>query len=109
MIAGALTAVYAMFSLGRNFTPLVTPRKRSQLVKDGMFQYMRHPVYAGCILLAFGLAAVSYSESRMLLSALLYFILDFKASREEASMVDKHGEEYEEYQASVGRFFPKLQ
>jgi len=73
-----------------------------------MFQYMRHPVYCGFILLAFGFAAVTRSETRGLMSLLLFAILDFKSRREEVAMEERFGEDYAEYAGSVHRFFPRI-
>ena len=105
---GAIATLYSVISLGRSFSPLVAPRRNNELVRTGMYQYMRHPLYAGLIMLAFGLAAVTYSETRLVLALLLQMVLTYKARKEEEGMVEKHGEEYEEYMRTVDRFFPTL-
>lgn len=105
---GAIAALYSVISLGRSFSPLVAPRKNNELVRTGMYQYMRHPLYAGLILLSFGLAAVTYSETRLVLALLLQMILTYKARKEEEGMLEAHGAAYEEYMREVDRFFPTL-
>lgn len=45
---------------------------------SGNTGYVRHPMYAGLILAAFGLAAVSHSETRLALAAMLWWILEQK-------------------------------
>ena len=91
---------------GRSFSPLVSPRKNNSVVSTGMYQYVRHPLYVGCIMLAFGLSAVCYDESRLMLSCLLAFILNYKAKKEEEAMLEKHGQEYQTYMNDVSRFVP---
>jgi hypothetical protein len=75
LIFGALIFCYAVINLGRSFSPLITPRKNNKIVKTGLYQYMRHPLYTGLIMLAFGLSAVFGDESRLMLACLLAFVL----------------------------------
>lgn len=82
------------------------PRKNNTIVSTGLYQYMRHPLYVGFIMLAFGLSAVFYDESRLMLSCLLAFILNYKAKKEEEAMLEKHGKEYQDYMEDVSRFVP---
>lgn len=75
LIFGAIVCCYSIINLGRSFSPLITPRKSNAIVKTGMYQYMRHPLYAGLIMLAFGLSAVFYDEGRFMLSCLLALVV----------------------------------
>lgn len=108
MVAGLVSFSYSLLSLGRNFSPLVAPRKSHSLVTSGMYSYMRHPFDAGLLLLAAGWAAVSLSESRMLLTLALGVLLDYKARKEEQALVERYGSEYEAYMKTVNRFVPNL-
>lgn len=69
---------------------------------------MRHPLYAGLIWLGFGLSAVTYSETRFVMSCLLFLVLNYKAAKEEEAMLLKHGNEYAEYMKQLQRFVPTL-
>jgi protein-S-isoprenylcysteine O-methyltransferase Ste14 len=108
MLSGAIACLFSLVSLGRSFSPLVAPRASNELVTSGMYQYMRHPFYAGLLALAFGLAAVSYNETRLVLAALFYIIMNYKAKQEEAALAERHGAAYDVYRRGVGRFFPSL-
>jgi protein-S-isoprenylcysteine O-methyltransferase Ste14 len=108
LLTGAIFFIYSVVSLGRSFSPLIAPRRNNELVTSGMYQYMRHPLYAGLLLLAFGLAAVTYSETRLVLALLLQAVLTYKAKKEEESLLERHGESYSEYMKEVDRFFPSL-
>lgn len=106
LIFGVIIAAYSVINLGRSFSPLVTPRKNNSIITTGLYQYMRHPLYVGFIMLAFGLSAVCYDESRLMLSCLLALILNYKSKKEEEAMLEKHGTEYKDYMADVSRFVP---
>lgn len=69
---------------------------------------MRHPLYAGLIWLGFGLSAVTYSETRFVLSCLLFLVLNYKAGKEEDAMLEKHGDDYANYMKQLHRFVPTL-
>lgn len=71
---------YALFSLGRNISPLPAPRQKHELVTSGMYNYVRHPLYAGLLMIAFGLAIITRNETRLAMAALLWVILEKKVS-----------------------------
>ena len=54
IVLGLVVAVFAAWNLGRSLTPLPYPKKDAELVTTGLFGYVRHPIYFGVILLAFG-------------------------------------------------------
>ena len=108
LLSGAIACLFALVSLGRSFSPLIAPRKNNELTTSGMFQYMRHPFYSGILMIGFGLAAVTYSETRLLMALLLYVVLNYKAKQEEAALSEKHGAAYDVYMKNVERFFPTL-
>ena len=65
---------------------------------------MRHPMYAGLILLTTGVAATSADSTRMLLALGLVVLLTFKSEYEEKGLIAVYGEEYRTYQSKVRRF-----
>lgn len=103
--AGLVFIAYGLFTLGRNFSPLPTPRKVHKLVTTGMYGYVRHPMYSGLIMASFGLAALTRSEFRFAMSALLWWILEQKVNFEEAILAATFPE-YGEYKLKVPKFFP---
>lgn len=91
--------------LGASLTPLPAPRKNGKLVTDGMFAYMRHPLYTGLFLTAAGFAAATQDPTRALLAAALLVLLSYKSAYEERELEKKFGSEYGEYKKSVKRFW----
>ena len=89
--AGALLVVLGVLSLGSSFTPLPRPRGRTRLRQSGIFRLVRHPVYGGVILIAFGW---SFAEAPLGLvpTVLLAVLFDFKARREEAWLIERFPE-----------------
>ena len=108
IILSGLVIVYKTAAdLDINLTPWPVPVQRGTLVTDGIFQYMRHPMYTGLLLGMVGLSIFTDSVVRLLLMAVLYFILDAKSDFEEEKLVETYQEDYKEYQLKVrSKFFP---
>lgn len=102
---GGAIIVAGSSDLGSSLTPLPVPRKDAKLVKDGMFKYMRHPLYTGLFLASSGLAAVTQDSTRLLFAIGLLVLLSFKADYEERELKKTFGFEYEEYAEKVKRFW----
>eukprot|EP00470_Lotharella_oceanica_P002860 CAMPEP_0170166934 /NCGR_PEP_ID=MMETSP0040_2-20121228/473_1 /TAXON_ID=641309 /ORGANISM="Lotharella oceanica, Strain CCMP622" /LENGTH=180 /DNA_ID=CAMNT_0010404793 /DNA_START=215 /DNA_END=757 /DNA_ORIENTATION=- len=101
----ALAIIWAgVGSLGESLTPLPQPRKKAELTTDGMFKYMRHPLYTGLILGSFGLAIFTSSMSRGVFAVALTVLLYFKAVFEEEQLINKFGRQYLRYREKVKRF-----
>jgi protein-S-isoprenylcysteine O-methyltransferase Ste14 len=79
---------------------------RGKVVKTGIYKYIRHPQYAGFILLTAGMI-LEWATLPMLTMwpfvILLYYRL---AKKEEKDMVEEFGEEYIMYMKKTKRFIP---
>ena len=54
MTAGALVLAWGVRSLGRNLTPGTEPLPGAELITSGAYAHVRHPIYAGVVLLLAG-------------------------------------------------------
>lgn len=94
-----------LLDLGENLTPLPYPREESTLVQTGIYGLVRHCLYSGLI---FGTAAYSLwflSVPHLLTTALLFLVLDIKARKEEAWLIERFPD-YEDYRQRVSKFIP---
>lgn len=103
-----LISTYVTFSKMAKRTSLHERFLRTEpLVVAGPYRYVRHPLYAGVVLLVLGLwMALDYTS--LLVTAVL-FLLWFNsvvAPFEEKELRAIFGNEYEEYAKRVGRMFP---
>ncbi|KAK9866381.1 hypothetical protein WJX84_006117 [Apatococcus fuscideae] len=107
VIGGLGFAGAGVFDIGAdNLSPFPTPLDDSRLITQGIYGYVRHPMYAGLLYSAWGLAAASGNPARLLLALALTLLLNKKAGLEETKMTERHPD-YLEYAKAVGRFFPK--
>ena len=100
-----LTAVVNMKVSNLNILP--TLKKSHQLRTNGIYQFIRHPMYTSVLLLclALMLSNIHYISQVVMLILLIDLIL--KSSFEE-KLLTQHFENYSEYQQKTGRFIPFL-
>lgn len=82
LLGGAGLTAAAARRLGPALTPLPQPRPGAPLAATGVYGRVRHPVYAGVLLMALG-GATAGSPAAAAPAAALAALLDRKAAREE--------------------------
>jgi protein-S-isoprenylcysteine O-methyltransferase Ste14 len=102
---GGLLAFRGVVDLGEHLTPFPRPPQGGRLVDSGAYRLVRHPIYGGLILGAFGWALVMASPLGLAASAVLAVFFALKASREEAWLTERF-EDYRAYQARTRGFIP---
>jgi len=95
--------------LGRNFTPTIQLKENHTLVINGVFRYIRHPIYAAHGL--WGIAQVLLLQNWIAGLSMMVFFLPFylvRVPNEEKMMLEHFGEEYRVYMDKTGRLIPKF-
>ena len=108
ILFGLAIAVVGAADLGPSLSPWPRPIAANELRTDGIYSLCRHPMYCGYLCGAGGFGLLTDSSERLLLSFVLYAMLSAKATREEDWMREKHGMAYDDWAATVPRFFPKF-
>ena len=93
--------------MGKSWRIGIDPREKTQLVFTGAYRFVRHPIYALSILLITGTLATTPTITMLCIALLHIVLLQIEARREEAYLLEKHGETYAEYRKRVGRFVPR--
>jgi len=106
-ILGFVLLIIALLQLNRNLSPFPTPKKNSQLIQNGIYKYIRHPIYTGILLGCFGYSLYVDSSYKILISVLLLLLFIIKSRYEEKKLKQKF-KTYSAYMKKTGRFFPKL-
>lgn len=107
ILIGALFSGAAALALGRNLTPLPKPKEDARLVQRGAYRLVRHPIYTGVILLAYGWSLWVHSWCTVGYATILFLVLDLKSRREERWLMEKYPE-YGAYRQRVRRLIPFL-
>ncbi len=95
--------------LGRNWSPLLQIKGGHSLVTHGVYQYIRHPIYAADWLwgIAQALLLQNWIGGLAALASVLPVYL-YRVPREEQMMLEHFGEEYRLYMSRTGRVIPRL-
>lgn len=101
--------IYWLFSSIRTgITPVSTTRKEHKLVTDGIYRYVRHPLYTVGSSLYISFALMADNWFIFLLAVLAFIAMAYRTPKEEANLIEKFGDEYREYMKRTGRFLPRL-
>jgi protein-S-isoprenylcysteine O-methyltransferase Ste14 len=106
-IAGVAFAIWARRHLGSNWSARVSIRKDHELIRTGPYRRIRHPIYTGMILAAFGTAGV-IGEVRVVLAVVITIAAFYvKAGREERLLTREFGGRFAEHRRLTGMFVPR--
>jgi protein-S-isoprenylcysteine O-methyltransferase Ste14 len=106
LIAGGLVLVArGRADLGRAFTPLPHPRPDADLVQTGIYARVRHPIYGGLVIAAFGWGLLTASPVTLTLAAVLLGFFELKSRREEIWLEERFPD-YPAYRARTRRLIP---
>lgn len=104
IITGAIPVIWGHIELGlRTHMPSI----KDTLVSSGMYAYVRHPIYAGGILVLAGLFLLKPSLTVLIASAVVIAWALIQARLEEIDLMERMPD-YKVYMERVPRFIPRL-
>jgi protein-S-isoprenylcysteine O-methyltransferase Ste14 len=99
--------VIAVINLGKNLTPLPCPKDNAILIQNGLYQFVRHPIYFGVLLAALAWLLIFSGLYVLAYAIALFFLFDIKARREEVWLVERFPD-YRDYQRRVKKLIPAI-
>jgi len=112
---GAILIIFALVifwrahaDLGLNWSPSLEIRTEHKLITNGIFGYIRHPMYASqwVWVIAQPLLLQNWIAGFLNLLVFIPFYI-LRVHAEEQMMLDTFGDEYREYMNKTGAVFPK--
>jgi protein-S-isoprenylcysteine O-methyltransferase Ste14 len=104
---GTALALWARYHLGRNWGMPMSQKAQSELVVNGPYERVRHPIYGGLILMMLGSAlGASIYWVLALLAFTPYFV--YSARREEQLLCRQFPAHYPAYRQRTRMFWPCL-
>lgn len=109
LYVGSLFFAWAIGFAGKHLRPSISGvHANHRLVQDGPLGIVRHPYYVSYVLILVGLALTLTTLWPLLLALCVVIGMGPTAKAEEEQLAALFGEEYQQYQQRVGRFFPNL-
>ncbi|MGH9935924.1 MAG: methyltransferase family protein [Blastocatellia bacterium] len=105
-LIGFYYATYAPFYLGRYFSIQATIQQDHRLITTGPFKRIRHPRYAGVILMAFGFALVYRSAAGLVNAVAMTALMLWRMSDEEKMLSGHFQVEWTDYSRRTKRLLP---
>lgn len=109
LLMGILIRWAAIKTLGQFFTTTVVIKNEHQLIRTGLYRYVRHPAYTGTLLAHLGLGlsfsnwvALAFSSIPFLAVAL------YRMHVEEKALHETFGTQYYDYTKSAKRLLPGI-
>jgi protein-S-isoprenylcysteine O-methyltransferase Ste14 len=107
--AGVILRRSAARSLGASFAVRLGTRDDQRLVDSGPYHWIRHPNYAGLLLVAIGTAiGLASPLASVALTGLWFPIVVVRIGREERMLGARFGRAYTDYQERTSRLLPGL-
>ncbi len=85
---------------------IYSAQREDKLVTGGLYSYMRHPQYTGIYLALFGQLIHWPTLPTLLLFPAIVYLYYHLAKKEEKTMLERFGREYDNYRKKVPMFFP---
>jgi protein-S-isoprenylcysteine O-methyltransferase Ste14 len=107
-VLGLAVAIWARIYLGRNWSGYVTYKKQHELVTNGPYKFVRHPIYSGAILMVIG--TFLYYPNILVLSFLISWVTMFiiRIKKEEEIMIKLFGKKYVDYMKRTKALIPSV-
>lgn len=108
-VIGTPLLIWTHVRLGNNFFGGMKIRQGHELIADGPYRWVRHPMYTS--FMALGVAYLLLSANWIvgvpwILGTII--VISTRLKEEEAMMVEQFGDEYRKYVEDRGRFLPRL-
>jgi protein-S-isoprenylcysteine O-methyltransferase Ste14 len=96
-----------MWTLGKYFSAHIEIKNNHQLIENGPYKFIRHPVYAGNTLHAIGIPLILNAYLTLGISAVLILLFLYRLKLEEEILV-REVKGYEDYARRINRLIPKI-
>lgn len=109
MAAGLLLRWWSVIHLGRFFTVNVAVAADHRVIDTGPYRWIRHPSYAGMLLVLVGIGVCFGNVVSMLIILVpLLFLMSKRMQVEEEALVQTLGEPYRAYMKRTKRLIPAI-
>jgi protein-S-isoprenylcysteine O-methyltransferase Ste14 len=108
-LSGIALRIWAYRTLGRFYTRTLRVAENQRVVREGAYKLIRHPGYAGVILMWLGAALATMNGIAVAIAAIaLFAAYHYRIQAEERMLLIEIGGEYDDYRARTRKLIPFL-
>lgn len=107
-ILASVPMIWTLASLGKNLTDTVVTKPDAFLVTSGPYGWVRHPYYTTTAIIMLSVTILTSNWLVGMGCVLVLTLLAIRTPNEEQKLVDKFGNDYLNYKAKTGMFFPSI-
>jgi protein-S-isoprenylcysteine O-methyltransferase Ste14 len=109
VLFGSIATLTAQRAMGATWRVGVDDEERTELVRSGLFAFVRNPFFTALLITATGLFFLAPNLLALAALATLFVAVQVQVRAvEEPYLFAKHGDAYRVYTRSVGRFLPGI-
>lgn len=107
-VIGLVVAIVARKALADNWSSNIDLKKDHELITNGIYRFVRHPIYTGSVLMGIGsvIAEQSITVTVVYLGMLAFLI--FKLKKEEELLMKHFPKEYPKYKKKTKALIPYI-
>ena len=105
-VAGLLGALWARTVLGRNWSGYVTYKENHELVTNGPYKFVRHPIYLSILLMLLGTFVYTGIDFVLGMIIIASFVFITRVFKEEKIMIELFGDRYKDYMKETYTLIP---
>ncbi len=106
-VIGGSISLISRFQLGKFGSGRLKIKEEHELINEGIYKYLRHPMYLGGLIGVIGFCLVFHGFIMMFVTLTLYFItFRNRMIYEEKILQEQFGEKYVEYMKKTKRIIP---
>lgn len=107
LVVGIFLRLYSLTTLKSNFSFSINPNQSNNLIANGIYRYVRHPLYLSLILMSFA-GCIIFSCITIWIFSLTTLIAVVKRIKEEETVLTEKYPEYVNYKNKTYRLIPYI-
>ena len=109
LVTGYLVMAWALMTLRRNYQLGGSePRPEDEIITDGPYSFIRHPMYGAALSISLGLACLIQSLAVFCVFCIYLILISLLIPAEENTLRKAYGEQYDAYQHRTRKFIPSV-
>jgi protein-S-isoprenylcysteine O-methyltransferase Ste14 len=105
---GLITMIWARKTLGKNWSANIVLKESHELITNGPYAYVRHPIYSGLILMVLGITIYSGNFVWIIFFIIFFCGAYYKGIKEEELLIEHFPQTYPDYKFRVKALIPHI-